>query len=208
MMLYLFFCVLLVAVLAVLLAPALKAGPSHKRFIIAVSALFFIASFGLYFLWGSPGIIPLIGQRQEKLMELKATIAQRSDDVKADPKNLGAWVELGESFMQTDDFPAAANAFKQSVVLSQGNPILIMAYAQALIFTADGKVTDDAKKSLEMVLLQQPDNSEARYYLAVRQLQDGHTQDAMKAMKELYHSLPDNSPLKKIIDDEIGKKPN
>jgi len=208
-MLYSVFCMLLLASLAVVLTPLCTVGEMpeilRRKMALAVGTGFFIAAFGLYFLWGSPKIVPLLAQRQERLVELKETIVRRSGEVKANPKNLGAWVDLGQSFMETGQFPAAANAFKQSVLLSGGNPLLIMAYAQSLIFAADGKVTDDAKKSLDMVLLQQPQNPEARYYLAVRELQDGHTQDAMKDMKELYHSLPDGSPLKGMIDREIGK---
>jgi len=210
MMIYGIFCALLLASLAVTLAPLFKTGTVTKkqrnRFILGTSAFFFIGAFGLYHWLGSPEIIPLLTERQEKLASLKQTIVKRSQDVKTNPKNLGAWVELGQSFMETGQFSAAANAFKQSVVLSGGNPLLIMAYAQAMIFAADGKVTDDAQKSLQMALLQQPQNPQARYYLAVRQLQDGHTPEAMKAMKELYHSLPADSPVKAMIDREIGRR--
>jgi len=209
MMPYAVFCALLLASLAVVLAPVFKNNKlqelQRKRFILGVSAFFILAAFSLYAWLGAPGIVPLLAARQEKLAELKKNIVSRSDAVKANPKNLGAWVELGQDFMETGQYPAAANAFKQSVVLSRGNPLLIMAYAQSLILTADGKVTDDAKKSLDMVVMQQPENPEARYYLAVRQLQDGHTQEAMKEMKALYHSLPADSPLKAMIDQKIGK---
>jgi cytochrome c-type biogenesis protein CcmH len=203
MILYVVLCALLLATLAILLLPLWKDG--HKRFVFAIGASFFVAAFGLYAWLGAPRIMPLLALRQEKLLELKKNILSRSEAVKKNPKDLAAWVELGQDFMETGQYPAAANAFKQSVLLSSGNPLLIMAYAQALILGADGKVTDEAKKSLDMVILQQPQNPEARYYLAVRQLQDGHTQEAMKEMKELYHSLPNNSPLKAMINMEIGK---
>ena len=56
-----------------------------------------------------------------------------------------------------------------------------------------------------MVLLQQPENAEARYYLTVRKLQDGKTEEAMKDMKTLYHSLPADSALKDMINRQIGR---
>ncbi len=208
-MIYAVFTLLLLAALAMLLAPVFKADtiPEKQRrnFILAVVAIFFIGAFALYAVLGSPGIVPLLAARNTELAALKETIVRRSAEIKANPKNLAAWVELGQCFMETGQFSAAANALKQSVVLSHGNPLFIMAYAQALIFAADGKITDDAQKSLHMVLLQQPENPEARYYLAVRQLQDGHTQEAMKEMKELYRSLPEGSPVKEMIDRERGK---
>lgn len=201
MTLYFLLAVILLVTLAILLWPVRQ----QKHFCRAVIAIFFIGGFGLYYALGAPEMIPLLAQREEKIAALKTEIIKNSEAVKADPKNLAAWVALGQSFIETNQYDAAANAFKQSVLLSGGDPVLIFSYAKALILTADGKVTDAAKKSLEMVLLQQPDNPEARYWLIVRQLQDGHTQDAMKVMKKLYRSLPDDAPLRKMIDKQIGR---
>lgn len=210
MTLYILFTAFILISLAVLLIPIWKAHSIPKRqrliFTALISLLFFTGGFGLYHIAGTPQIVPLMSERNARLAELRKTIVARSNDVKANPKNLAAWAELGESFMQTNQYNAAANAFKQAVILSQGNPLLILAYAQALISEADGKVTDDAKRSLDMVLLQDPQNPQARYFLAIRKLQDGHTQEAMHDMRELYRSLPADSPLKDTIDRQIGKK--
>jgi cytochrome c-type biogenesis protein CcmH len=209
MILYGIFCILLLAALAILLAPLLRTHDlpltQRRRFAVVVGGIFFSGLFGLYYILGAPGIVPLLAQREQKMVELKDEIIKQSDAVKANPHDLAAWAGLGQNFMVTGQFHAAANAFKQTVNLSKGNPLLILAYASAMISDADGTVTDEAKKSLEMVLLQQPENPEARYLLAVRSLQDGHNEEAMKAMKELYRSLPDGAPLKTMIDKQIGK---
>jgi cytochrome c-type biogenesis protein CcmH len=201
-MLYALFILLIAATLAILLWPARE----HKTFCACVGITFFIGAFALYGFTGSPWVLPLLAARDARTESLKASMQNNSAIVKADPKNLAAWVELGKDFMDTGQWEAAVNALKQAVVLSNGNPQLILAYAKAMILVADGKVSDDAKKSLKMVLLQDPKNEEARYYLAVRQLQDGNTKDAMKEMKALYASLPANSPLKAMMDRQIGKR--
>jgi cytochrome c-type biogenesis protein CcmH len=209
MTLYLIFAALLVALLTVLLSPLRQSALTKRQrylFAAAISGFFMISSAGLYAMLGSPAIVPLLAARQEKLDSLRHTILAMSARVKANAHDLPAWVELGRSFMETAQYSGAANAFRQAVVLSKGNPVLLLAYAQAMIADANGKVTDDAKKALEMCLLQDRGNDEARYWLAVRQLQDGHMEQAMTAMKSLYHSLPDNSPLKAMIDRQIGRK--
>ena len=155
---------------------------------------------------GTPEILPLLAQRSEKLNELKDKITASADEVKKNPDNLKAWVELGYNFMETGQFSAASNAFKKSVYLSGGNPEFIMAYVRALIMEADGVVTDNAKKSLDIMLMLQPKNEEARYFIAVWKLQSGDTDNAMAEMKSLYKSLPDDSPVKGIIDRQIGRK--
>lgn len=178
----------------------------RQIFMGGVAAFFFIAGFALYFQAGAPDIVPMLAERETRIASLKASILKNSEEVKANPNNLGAWVELGKVFMESGQYDAAANAFRHAVTLSGGNPVLIMAYAGAQIAQADGKITDDAKKGLEMVLEQTPDNPEARYFMAVRMLQDGRQQEAMQSMRDLYHSLPDNSPLKGMIDKQIGRK--
>lgn len=172
---------------------------------IPIALYFIIACFGLYALVGSPNIVPLLAARDVRLAEIKQSIVTNSDAVKRDPKNLKAWVELGQSFIETGQFGAAANAFKQAVKLSGGDPALIMAYAKSMIMDEGGKVSDHARKSLEMVLLQE-NNPEARYWLIVRKLEDGDQANAMKEMKALYKELPKDSPLRAMIDRQIGRQ--
>lgn len=210
MILYLAFACLLLGTLVFLFAPLLYQSNAPKKqlvyFIAIVSAVFLIGSFGLYEIFGAPAIISLLDARRQEMARLKADIVSNSGRVKANPNDLAAWVKLGEDFMETGQFDAASNAFREAVVLSNGNPDLIVAYARAQIEAADGKVTPEAKKSLEMVMLQQPRNDMARYYLIVWQLQSGDQALAMEEMKKFYASLPKDSPVRKMIDQEIGKR--
>lgn len=197
----------LVSILLLPVCMAKDVSTSQKRIFSFIITLFFFAGgFFLYSQFGTPEILPLLAEREKKLLLLKEKIVGNSEAVKQDPNNLKAWVELGDSFMETSQFSAAANAYKRSVLLSEGNPVLIMAYARALIMEADGKVTDDARKSLDIVLQLQPQNEEARYFLAVYKMQSGDTQTAMSEMKELYKSLAGDSPIRDMIDRQIGRK--
>ena len=201
-------CVVLAFMLVFLMLP-LKSAPLEKkskiRYIATVSAVFFVASFGFYSWLGAPKIIDAIEVRNAKLQQLKTSITANSELVKTDSKNLGAWIELGQDFLETGQFSAASNAFRQSVLLSKGNPKLLLAYAKSLILSNDGAVGDDAKKALEMVLLQDKQNPEARYFTALYNLNHGKLPEAMSEMKALYHELPDGSPLKNTINQQIGR---
>lgn len=199
--LYSLFALMLGAMLLGLLWPLRANG----RACVVVAGLCVASAFGLYTLIGAPEIVPMIEVRDARLVELKTSIVKNSDLVKADAKNLRAWVALGDDFMETGQYAAAANAFRQSVKLSGGDPALILAYARAMITDEGGKVSDHAKKSLEMVLMQEKDSAEAQYFLIVRKLQDGNAEEAMQEMKALYRSLPDGSPLKDMIDRQRGR---
>jgi cytochrome c-type biogenesis protein CcmH/NrfG len=199
--LYVIFILLLAIMLIVLLWPLRQ----QKGLCLSISALFFVGLFALYGWVGSPNILPLLDARQKKIEMLKTSMEKNAAIVKADPNNLAAWIALSQDFIETGQWEAAVNALRRAVLLSNGDPKLIMAYAKAMILVDGGKVSANTQKSLKMVLLQDPKNEEARYYLAVKQLQDGSQKEAMKSMKALYRSLPEDSPLKAMIDKQIGK---
>ncbi len=166
-MLYVTLSILLLATLAVLLWPL-----RHASCFCAILALIIGAeSVGLYGLIGAPHILAALSAREARLAEIKTNITQYAQAVKEHPKDLTAWAILGQNFAEAQQWSAAANAFKQSVLLSGGNPVFILAYAKAQIFEADGKITDAAKKSLEMVILQDKQNSEARYWLIGKRME-------------------------------------
>lgn len=202
--LYSVFVITILLLVGILLIPVWVAkdiSKNQKHISAFGGAFFFIAgAFFLYSQFGTPEILPLLAEREGKLQLLKEKIVRNSEEIKSNSKNLKAWADLGDSFMETGQFSAAANAYKQCILLSDGNPALIMAYSRALIMEAEGIVTAEAKKSIEMLLSLQPENEEARYYMALYQMQSGDKQKAMVEMKELYKSLSNDSPLKDMID--------
>lgn len=208
--LFIFLTVMAAAALCVLLIPLLRDTSiepiRRKRTALCISALFMTVTLGLYAWVGAPRIIDALDARQERLNELKNEIVTNLEKVKSSPNDLGAWVVLGTDFLETGQIDSAVAAFKQAVLLSNGDPKLVLAYAKAQVMQADGKVTEDAAKGFGIVLMLKPDNPDARYFMALYDLQNGKTQQAMQAMKTLYHSLPDDSPLKDMIDRQIGRK--
>lgn len=178
---------------------------SHRRIYISAIATFSALTLVLYQLFGTPQIISALHQYAQQNREARQVIISESEKLKKDPKDLESWMRLGQAFAQTHHWAEASRAFKQSVLLSAGEPELIMAYARSLIMENSGHVDDHAKRSLEMVLLQKPNHTEARYYMAVRTLQEGKNEQAMQQMKALYKELPENSPVKQMIDQQIGR---
>lgn len=207
---YLIFAVIALLFTVILITPLIfseKISNKLRIYTVAFCTVFFVVgSFFLYSKFGTPEILPLIKEREEEITKLKERIVKISDEVKKNPKNLKAWIELGDGFMEATQFSAAANAYKQAVLLSAGNTELIMSYVRALILNAGGTVTEEAKKGLDVVKKIQPENEQVRYFLAIYKMQSGNTKEAMEEMKALYNSLPEDSPIKAIIDRKIGRK--
>ncbi|MEZ5690939.1 MAG: hypothetical protein R3D71_04650 [Rickettsiales bacterium] len=180
---------------------------NHKTiFIFIISLIFFFSGFLFYNKFGSPEVINLLAKRNENIRQIKSRIVTNSSLIKNNPKNIKAWLELGDDFMETGQFVAASNSYKQAVLISNGNPDIIMSYVYSLIIGNDGKVSEHAKKSIDIVLMLQPKNEQARYFSAIYKIQSGEAKEAMKEMKDLYKSLDKDSPLRSMIDQQIGRK--
>ncbi|MGE3714491.1 MAG: tetratricopeptide repeat protein [Alphaproteobacteria bacterium] len=178
---------------------------SSRRLLLSAMAIFVTATLGLYHLFGAPQLVPLMMAYEQKQQEAQHVIMEESKKLQADGQNLESWIRLGQAFAHRQQWEKAAEAFKQAVLLTEGQPELIMAYTRSLIMQADGNVTDHAHESLKMVLMQMPEHEEARYYMALRTLQEGKIEDAMQQMKSLYRELPEDSPVRAMINEQIGR---
>ena len=170
-----------------------------------IATFVLLGSIALYAAVGSPRVVPLALEYNARIKELHEQIKVTSALIKEHPDNLEAWLTLAQAFSDSGDYAAAANGFKQAVLLSKGHPRIIMAYAEAIIMQAEGVVTDQAKKSIDIALMMDPNLPLGRYYTAVWLLQENRQSEAMAMMKKLYRELPEDSSLKKKIKSQIGK---
>lgn len=202
------FCLVLLAALAMIVIPVLRTPELSlkQRYELAgtLFVFFFAAAYGIYYYLGAPEVIRLNAERELRIAQIRQLISQHSQIIKEQPENVDSWYILGQSFMQTGQYKGAVNALKQAVKLSNGNPQAILAYVGALVAEAEGRVTDDAKKGAEMVLVQEPKNPEAEYYLALHRMQTGDKEGAIERMRDIYYRIPDQSPVKPMIDIIIG----
>lgn len=202
---------LLFALLALLLAATLcvvfASGMKHDRRQAALGALFVaLLSAALYVALGSPRIVEPAAEHNKRANMLAQKITESSEAIKKNPNDLEAWLTMAQAFSDSGDYKAAANGFKQAVLISKGEPRIIMAYAESLVLEQGGVVTPQAKKSIDIALMIDPKLPLARYYQAIWLLQEERQEEAMAMMKELYAELPDDSKLKKRMKTDIGRK--
>lgn len=168
-------------------------------FIVVVTA-------GGYALLGAPALVLRDAEYRQSVATTQPLVAALNARVRENPKDLAAYATLGQLLMETGKHTASAEAYRHAVLLSGGDPMLILQYNKALIFAAGGQVSDKAAEGLHMVLKLLPGQPEARYFLAIQSLQAGNAEAAMQEMKALYHELPEDSPLKTIINRQIGRE--
>lgn len=205
------FSVLLLIVLTIILVPIFRAREisMRQRYEIAgtVFVFFFAAAFAIYYYVGAPQVVALNNLQQQHMAHVQRTISAQRNLLIREPENAQAWVALGGAYMQTGQYMGARNAYQKAVKLTEGHPSTIVAYASALVAQSNGKVTAEAKKSLDIVMLQEPENPDAHYFLALHKMQNGQMKEAMAEMRALYYRLPNDSPLREHINRQMGRAP-
>ncbi|MDF1748292.1 MAG: c-type cytochrome biogenesis protein CcmI [Alphaproteobacteria bacterium] len=104
------------------------------------------------------------------------------------------WGLLGRTEMMRGEFEAAANAYSEALKDRPDNADLNSAYGEALVFWAEGKVTDNAASAFRKVINLNPNDVRARFYLADYARQEGQYQDALNGWLDLLKSAEPGAP--------------
>ena len=102
-------------------------------------------------------------------------------------------------------WPRAANAYRQAVLLGAAGPEPIASYGEALVMQAQGVVTPAAKQAFAAALTADRGFPIARYYLALADAQAGDAKAAIAAWMGLAAELPDNAEARGILAQRIAE---
>ncbi|MBB4303503.1 cytochrome c-type biogenesis protein CcmH [Rhodobium orientis] len=159
-------------------------------------------SLGLYLLLGVPQLAdqPLAERKAEVLQrraaggDMKAQVALLIERTKADPKDFETWWTLGRAYLALDNPTEATGALKHAVELSDDDPGVLTAYAEAVTLANGNKVSSIAEISFHKVREKRPKDPRARYYLALAKAQrqdfDGALRDWMALKAESAPGAP------------------
>jgi cytochrome c-type biogenesis protein CcmH len=128
------------------------------------------------------------------------------------PKDGQGWRTLGWSYLNIGRFSEASEAYAKAIELSPNDAELRSARIEALVRSADGVVTTDAKSAIEDTLKIDPNNAGARFFRDLAREQEG---DKIAALTDWLEVRKDADPneswvvdLKNRIDElerDLGK---
>lgn len=184
------------------LLPALLERNLRAAFAVAcIPAL----ALGIYHFSGSADIVWRLEKQAQEDAGLALHETQLLEALQTVPDEPSLWVRLGTTRMQLKKYAEASQAYKKAVLLSNGQPTILMAYGKSLVLAADQKVGKEAKKAFEMVLLQEKENAEAEYFLGLERMQQADRTAALAIFEKLVRTQPAESPVgmraKKHIND-------
>lgn len=123
----------------------------------------------------------------EMIRRLAARLAQN-------PKDPKGWRTLGWSYSSIGRFSDAGEAYAKAIELNPDDAELRSARIEALVRSADGVVTTDAKSAIEDTLKISPGNPHARFFRGLEQEQQGDKTSALNQWREVLGDVDPNEP--------------
>ncbi|THD44149.1 MAG: c-type cytochrome biogenesis protein CcmI [Bradyrhizobium sp.] len=188
-------------------ASATQASPDAPRarwiaaVVIALAAP--IIAFGLYLLIGRPNLpdAPLAGRPAAvgSATSPEAALAQVERRLAASPDDARGWAVVAPVYMRLERFDAAVNAYAQLLRINGEDAQTRADYGEALVGSAGGVVTADARVAFDQALTEKPGLPIARYYLGLAAEQEGDAPRAIAAYRALLADAAPNAPWAPVL---------
>jgi cytochrome c-type biogenesis protein CcmH len=108
------------------------------------------------------------------------------------PKDAQGWRTLGWSYLNIGQFFEASEAYAKAIELSPNDAEIRSARIEALVRSADGVVTADAKRAIEDTLKIDPQNGRARFFAGLAKEQEGDKTSALTDWREVLRDADPN----------------
>ncbi|MEQ8968572.1 MAG: c-type cytochrome biogenesis protein CcmI [Azospirillaceae bacterium] len=169
-----------------------------------------IAALVFYLDAGSPGLPsqpfaqrdPAEREAQVEAVAQARSLARELETSRADDPQ--GWVELGRRWASLGRWGSAAEAYGRAVGLTEGDPGVTSAYAEALVNADSGTVTEQARAAFERVVAERPGDPRARFYLGLADAQAGNDEAALERWTALLADSPPDAPWIPVLRSRIG----
>jgi cytochrome c-type biogenesis protein CcmH/NrfG len=187
-------------------SPLMRVGntPDARIAAFGMAGVMLTGAIAFYSYTGAWQNVDELNNAQAANRELRIALPQLAMQAQQQPKSFEARAAYGRALGKAGDHAKAAEEFRAAVLLSGGQPDLILDFATAQILSADGTISDEAIKSVDMVLLMEPKEPKARYYKAIYLQQHGDDAQARRMMNEILHDISKQDPLTAIIQHRLS----
>ena len=164
----------------------------------------------IYLILGSPDMPgqPLAQrvQAQNQSAAVQDMIAKVEDHVARNPDDGRAWEVLAPVYMRVGRYDDAVRAFRNVLRLNGSNAAHEADLGEALVFAANGVVTDEAKKQFDRALALDSTDIMARFYTGMAADQDGRRAEAEKIWRGLLAEAPPGAPWVELVTHALNRQ--
>jgi cytochrome c-type biogenesis protein CcmH len=182
----------------------------HRRMaaILGLVAIL-ILPLGLYLELGSPNVpgqpafartnTPPNGQSIEGLVsQVEAHLAKN-------PNDGPGWEVIAPVYLRLGRYDDAVAAWRRAVALNGDNATRYAGLGEALVGTANGVVTDEAKQAFTSAIARDPKEPKARYFLGLADEQDGNRGGAAARWRAMLEDAPAGAPWVGLVRAALGR---
>ncbi len=184
-------------------------SPTRLR-VTALAAIVLIPalSLGLYYYLGNPDYPDQPLEARLKAppgqMDVNAALAKIEKHLADNPDDARGWEIVAPVYMKMGRAQDAAEAWRNVIRLEGPTAERASAFGQALTFAANGTVTPQARAAFEAALKEEPDNAQARFFVALADEQTGDKASALDAYQKLLVEGPD-APWAPVVRERVEK---
>jgi cytochrome c-type biogenesis protein CcmH len=167
-------------------------------------------SVATYVRLGAPGLpdMPFASRphdaRANERDQARQAVEQLAQRLQQNPNDGPGWLLFARGLSALGDWEHADSAYQQAINRGQDGTDVQADHAEVLVMRAGGTVTPPAEAAFQKVLAADHDNAMARYYLALGRMQAGEPKQAIEGFQGLLGILPENSPLRTQIGQQIA----
>lgn len=191
-------------------------GGSTTMILVGVIAVMVSAgSVLLYMDVGDPGApdMPLAQRRDLNKsvaggQDMSSQLAELQKAAEANPEDVQGWVHLGGVYASLERYGEAAEAYRRAI---EAGPVPLSVkgdYAEALLMAGEGTVTPEIRAIYEEILVANPTDPRALFYLARSDYQAGKTREALDKLAKLISSSPADAPWLPVVRDNLTRAAN
>jgi cytochrome c-type biogenesis protein CcmH len=170
---------------------------TSKRTAIAISLSVPVFAIGIYMMLGEPSAMsPSVGQTKvapvddQQIRQMIDTLAAK---LKANPDNPQGWAMLARSYKVVGRNQEAQQAFEKAGVFVNGNPDMLVDYAELLGIQAGNKLDGKPEKMIEEALKLNPEHPMGLMLAGVALYQRSNFTGALARWEKLLSMLPPGS---------------
>jgi len=143
---------------------------------------------------------------EQRMQMIRGMVANLEARLKENPKDIDGWKRLGRAWSVLNEHAKAAEAHRRAHELAPDDAQIMADYAAAIIRAQpQGKeITPEAVAVLKKLLVKDPDNALALFYLGLAEADAGNKDQAALHWKKLLERLPPDAPIRDLIKKRLA----
>ncbi len=167
----------------------------------------------IYLQLGSPQLADVTGdeapsrpaaEHGEMPGSIEEMVTRLEQKLEQDPENPEGWYMLGRSYMATEQYPKAAQAFEQVDRQVADQPQVMLAWADALIRSQGGSTAGRPAELVRRAVELDPDSATALWLAGMAEAEAGNTPAALKHWRRLEPMLGEDPASQQKIRELIS----